>query len=588
MNKNIKRIMRSKASKRIVSGLTAAIMFFGMLPLGDIKSTLEDLNLFSISASAADDSPTDADETDERFKADKDTNGYRHITIVPSLLVEYSKHCVKYHKYHQYDIVKITTTGNEPMQAFNWGFMGLGSEEYPFGGSIEIGSSNEAIVLNLDAPLFNCVYDNVTLKNNGGNFKIAREFDLDQTQISKVNDKLPLLAKSVRHQENTTAATWNIEVVKPTAGNNKFLGNFGGFIGKMSKQGGKTSLTVNVTMSTAEGDSRDIAVAGAADNDLGLICGSMDEGTTLNFTLSGNRKVSSLTTSYGHIGGLVGRMESGAVLNYTGSNIQNNQTDIKTTASESYAGGIVGKNNGGTVKIALPNGTTTYPVTQLIEGTSGAGGVYGYYKPNDSDSSIDASKFSINCQVNGSGYDGGVFGVLDCSHNYSFGNTGTITSTHASGSATGYGGLIGRYNNSELSNKLEIGAVTSISNKSVSVSYYGGAIALIGEGITDEGGTEGGSAYVKFDGFTANTSGANEMTFGGIAAKADKAFVDANNITVNVNNSNHLFQGGAVVGSLEFGVLRLTGYTDITNAVATEASYKTGQIVGYRDNALVY
>ncbi len=596
MNKNIKKIIKSKASKRIISGVTAFIMFFGMMPLGDIKDTFEDMDLFSISATAVD---IDAEETDPRFMADKDANGFRHITVYPSLLVEYSKHCAIYKGYHQYDIITITTSGNENMQAFNYGFQGIGSEARPFGGSIEIGSSNEAIVLNLDAPLFNCVYDNVTLTNNGGAFKIAREFDLDQTQISSVNDKLPLLAKSVRHNENGTPAIWNIEVTRPTAGNNKYLCNFGGFIGEMSNEDGDTSLTVNITMNTVDDDAGDIVVAGTSNSDIGLICGSMDEGTTLNFTLSGNRKVNSLTTTYGHAGGLVGSMSSGAVLNYTGTNIQNNNTVIKTTASDKYAGGIVGYNEGGTVKFTLPSGVTAYPITQTISGTDGAGGVYGYYKPgsietedeviNALNSEIDTSKYAINCQVNGTGYDGGLFGVLEIENaqDYTISHTNTVTSTHSSGNATGYGGLIGRYNNSDLSNKLDIGAVTAASTKESSASYYGGAIAFVGESITDEGETSGGSSYVKLNGFTANATSADEMTFGGIAAKADNAFIDVNNVTINITGDKK-FKGGAVVGSLQSGVLRMTGVTDITNALADGASYKAGQIVGYRDNALIF
>ena len=588
---NIRRVV-----KRLVSFLIVFAVLMEMFPLFEFSgknqnSKIQNSNnpfVLSVQAAEVD------DETDERFMANKDANGYRNITIYPGILVDYSEHCQMYPYYHQFDNLTITTTGNENQNIFHYGFKGLGTDTYPFGGSISIGA-NQNITLNIDAPLFNAVYDSVTMtdSNNGGILRVSREFDLDQTQIKASNEGLPFIAKIIKHNSNSSSATWNISVVKPSAGDNPYLANFGGFIGSMDED---ASIAINLDMNATQADSGLITMTGVDDSDIGVLCGHMGTNSELTFSLIASRGVNSVSTAYGNAGGLVGSMDSGAVLYYTGTNIQSANTDVKTTAGDSYAGGIVGYNNGGTVSITLPSGVTAYPVAQNIEGTAGAGGLYGYYKPgaidtgnntiNALNSGINTGKYSIACQVNGTGYDGGLFGVFESENNYAVTGTATITSNHNSGSAVGYGGLIGRYNNDGLTEKLEIGAVMATSTNSASASYYGGAIAFVGDSITD-GSTDGGAVYVKFDGLTVSATGADSMTFGGLSAKADNAFIDANNVTIGVTGE-HKFKGGAVVGSIASGVLRMTGYTDITNTYANLLSYESGQIVGYRDNALIF
>lgn len=581
---NFKRIVQSRAAKRTVSGLTALALLLGTLPVGEIKTGVEKLGDLTLTAFAA---------SDPAFEYTIDTtNGNHNIDIYPSQLVDYSKDCQAFPEYHQDDHILITTTGNEKMQVFNCGFVGIGTDDYPFSGTIEIGANNEDIVLNIDAPLFNAVYNDVTLTNNGGNFKIARAFDPEQTQISETNRKLSLLAEKVCFGTGSPA-TWNIEVVSPTDGEDRMLKDFSGFIGNIDSN---TTLTVNVTMNGSGDDPGNLTIEG--NGDTGLICGSMGEGSVLDFSLTTDRKINSVTTESGHVGGLVGSMQTGAVLNYNGTNIINDNADLKTTSNESYAGGLVGNNEGGTANIILPDGVTSYPVKQYIEGSAGAGGIFGYYKPGEPvetdngdgtttivENSINIDKYDINCQVNGTGYDGGLFGVLETEYDYLI--TGkSLTSNHASGSADGYGGLIGRYANSDLTKTLSIGEVKATSSKGTA-AYYGGGIAVIGDYIENSE-VIGGSCYVKFDSFIANAAGANSMTFGGLVSIADNAFVDAKDVTVNITKNANRFKGGGVVGSLKSGVLRMSGITDLSNTYAEEFGFKGGQIVGYRDNALIF
>lgn len=340
---SIGRVLHNKAAKRVISGITAAALLLSMTPLQNVKEELDGINLFSLPAL-----PAAAAERQFSYTIDEAT-GNHIMQIFPSQLVDYSIDYQNFPDYHQEDHILITTTGNEPMQVFNYGFQGIGTVDYAFASSIEIGANNEAITLNLDAPLFNYVYDSVTLNNNGGNFLISRAFDIEQTQISAANEMLPLLAQYVEHKTSGSSATWNISVVSPTEGDNRIIGNFAGFVGELEQD---ASLTINLTMNktTDENgvivDGGDIILNGAADYGVGLLCGSMRSNSTLNFTLSGDRKAGNITATAGHAGGLVGCMESGAELNYTGSNIQNDSADIKSTAEDSYAGGLVGYNEG--------------------------------------------------------------------------------------------------------------------------------------------------------------------------------------------------------------------------------------------------
>ena len=525
--------------------MIAFVLLFGALPMNNIYDELSNMEFTSIKAYAV---------TPEEFTHADDDNGDFTVTIAPSQLAAYSQQCQIYDDYHQSDKLVISSMGGESSSRFFVeGFEGIGTEDCPFGGSVSI-DMNNSIVLNLDAPLFNYVYDSATINNNGNAFEISREYSqdekdaLDETHM----DTTPLLAKYVKHDDSNSNATWNIKVVHPTAGEDPYLGNFGGFIGSMCDS---AVLDLNITMNKVDANDNISPKILGYNTDLGLICGTMEENSSLNVSLSATRNIQIIDNSggseseMGHVGGIVGKMGFGSTLNYTGTNIQTSATQIKTSVSERYAGGIVGYNDGGTVKITLPSGVSAYPITQYIQGTAGAGGIYGYYKPaapiegdgltseetekNNLNSMLDTNNFSINCQVNGGGYDGGLFGVLESEYDYSISGTGTVTSKHNTGSAVGYGGLIGRYFSSDLSKTLLIGAVTATPTKTSDASYFGGGIAFVGESMDkDENGrdvTNNGSAYVKFDGFTlSNAAGANAMTFGGLAAKADQAFVDAN------------------------------------------------------------
>lgn len=570
MKKYISNFFRKKAGKRFVSGLTAFVMVFCALPAAEIGEKLSELDFTSITAKAESEPPSNY-----RFKHDSDNK----ILLSIQDFYDYAESIKTYPSYHQNDKITIQTSSGIT-QYYQRGFAGLGTSESPFSGSISI-EQGKTLVLNLDAPLFNFVTDTAVL-NNGDELKISRFYGKIPSGQSKV-DTTPLLAKNVIAASGTKAV-WNVSVEKPSATDEaslaQVLDDFGGMIGTM---GTNAKLTLNVTMDQQEGDMDPIEMKSTSN--LGLACGLLKTGAELSFSIGASagktiRNVTNISTTSGNVGGLVGEMESNSKFTFTGSNIQNVSANI-STAKDGYAGGIVGKIDKATV--VMPS-SSAYDIAQLISGTKGTGAIYGYYQPKSNETSIDLTKYRIDdtkAAVNGTGHIGGLFGVLECDHNYEFTANAIVKSKHTEGDASSYGGLIGKYSNTLLINTLSIGGLTTSTNlSSGKATYYGGAIGII---------DDTNASYVKFDGFTVNKAyNAGSLTFGGLCGKAAKAFVDANNVTIKVNGT---FAGGGLVGDLGDGVLRMTGTTDLSSAKSkapTSEAHNYGQIVGFRDNALIF
>ena len=570
MKKYISNFFRKKAGKRFVSGLTAFVMVFCALPAAEIGEKLSELVFTSITAKAESEPPSNY-----RFKHDSDNK----ILLSIQDFYDYAESIKTYPSYHQNDKITIQTSSGIT-QYYQRGFAGLGTSESPFSGSISI-EQGKTLVLNLDAPLFNFVTDTAVL-NNGDELKISRFYGKIPSGQSKV-DTTPLLAKNVIAASGTKAV-WNVSVEKPSATDEaslaQVLDDFGGMIGTM---GTNAKLTLNVTMDQQEEDMDPIEMKSTSN--LGLACGLLKTGAELSFSIGASagktiRNVTNISTTSGNVGGLVGEMESNSKFTFTGSNIQNVSANI-STAKDGYAGGIVGKIDKATV--VMPS-SSAYDIAQLISGTKGTGAIYGYYQPKSNETSIDLTKYRIddtNAAVNGTGHIGGLFGVLECDHNYEFTANAIVKSKHTEGDASSYGGLIGKYSNTLLINTLSIGGLTTSTNlSSGKATYYGGAIGII---------DDTNASYVKFDGFTVNKAyNAGSLTFGGLCGKAAKAFVDANNVTIKVNGT---FAGGGLVGDLGDGVLRMTGTTDLSSAKSkapTSEAHNYGQIVGFRGNALIF
>ena len=556
------RIEKKKIIKRAVSTFIAFVMLLNEIYVYNIL----DRDIFNkkssvIMASAADEDP--------EFK--NYTPGTNEIKIDIEDFVDYSEDCQKNPISHQED--KIIIKFRDVSKCICTGFAGIGTASYPFKGSIEILSGND-ITLNLDAPLFNYVYDNVKL-NNDSSLKISRYYYPDLG----TDETTPIIAQNVVNGEGS--ASWNIDLVPPIDTDNTYhLGNYGGFIGNM--QAG-TEVSLSVTMNTSEEDENSVAITGSGD--LGLACGHMGANSSLTFSLEHNRTISGISTDSGDVGGLVGEMETGADFTYNVTN----DTDFLASGtvistSNGYAGGIVGNYAGNSVTLGLPDGTTQYPIDQspkCTSGVGGAGGIYGCFKPaaalTDSNA-FDVSKYDIDCCVNGIGYTGGLFGVLETSFDVTIEN-GTVTVDHYSEGCTAYGGLIGKYKADNTALTLKIDGVTVSPTKTGSAAYYGGGI---GEIATDT------PAYVEFSSFTVDdASDVDDKIFGGLVASADNAYIKVSGVSVDANG----YMGGGLVGSLKNGVLQISGSNSILGASAGPGEgdeLKVGQYVGYRDNGLVF
>ncbi len=250
--------------------------------------------------------------SDPDFPHDDETTG--EIKVELEDFVEYAASCQVYSAYHQNDRIIIDSTYKTDF--FESGFPGLGTQSKPFGGSIEIGA-NASIVLNLDAPLFNYVYDTATI-NNGNTLSVSRYYMTN----GGADETSPIIAKNVYHDANQSeVVTWNINLTTPSDSTDHYLSRFGGFIGTMDDEKGAPKLALNVTMNkaslTKDGvtveDKSAVAINGSGD--LGLACGHMDAGAELKFTYTADREISGISTDGGDVGGLVGEMENGSIFN---------------------------------------------------------------------------------------------------------------------------------------------------------------------------------------------------------------------------------------------------------------------------------
>lgn len=606
MNKKLlKRINKTKAYKRVVSGLVAAVMFFGALPMLEISEKLGELDFYSINASAAE---HDESAVDIKFLPDPHT-GY--VELTPNNFVEYSKRAYEYHRAHQNDKIRLNVeAGGQTSNVLFRDFVPLGTEKYPFKGSITVDGLS-GIVLNLEKPLFDYVYDSVQVSRSSNVAGIDHyPLDISRYYSQGVNNLEPLLANNVIHDSSEEAVVnkWDINICTPKIDESPSatLRNFGGLIGKMwnnytySESGndtihsGAAKLELSVTMNKGTSDIEDVSIQG--DDNIGFACGTMETGTSLTLDLTSNRKIAEITTENGNAGGFVGKMEADSTFEYTCSSSPfDENTKIETKdSSKGFAGGIAGYSIGGNVVIS-----ENHTVNQTIIGVKGEGGLFGYYKPS-SDVTIETNVCKIdNCSLQGKGGSGGLIGVLESDKNVTISLNGNVRSKRAgTDTCDAYGGLVGLYKVDSKSHALTINGTSgkSVSADGASLAkVYGGGIGVIDD-TTSEEDENAGTSYVKFDGFTLDkAANAGKLTFGGLVGKGDKAFIDAKGVTIKTSEN---YKGGGLVGSLAYGVLRMDGTIDLSGAkssepdkndsTGTDETNEVGIIVGYRDDALIY
>ena len=497
---------------------------------------------------------------------------------------------------HQFDTIKLALIGDtgEMFQYSNddstLKFQSIGTEKYPFGGTIHINAVGSE-EMNIDTAFFDYVYDYTVISgDNGKHLKILTT--ADHTDAALANHVVHDDSEGVIYvgddgaddvEDQTTLksyANWTIETADYSTGAH----NRGSLIGELGQVVEGTNKPAKVTINYISNATGAVVDAGNA----GTICGKINGNSVLTVGSISGGATSNVTSNSGHAGGIVGEMLPGSVLNINGSSYFDPAGTINANTDNCYAGGIVGKNDSATVN---SSGFTT--ISNLITGTAGAGGIFGYYKPimaegeNDSDPylyTFDPASYTIGssssrCSVSSATAAGGLFGLL-----VNPGGDITISgsnTTYAQGNGAGtvFGGLIGRYQANSLDDTLEIkGAsasekLTVNTGRSGDLSNYGGII-----GIVD------GACFTKISDVTVDASDADRAVFGGAISQVDTGYAYISNLKVKANN----FHGGGVIGHSENGVIHLTGSTDLSEANANTGSSSYGQIVGYRDNALVF
>ncbi|MBO5576699.1 MAG: hypothetical protein J5956_10455 [Ruminococcus sp.] len=546
--------------KRVISIITAFTLVVASLPMSEISTKFRAINNYFNNSIVA--------------HAYSDVN--YDTMYSPRDFIVYSQAYRDHAENHFKDDITIAYNSGNPAEAFE-GFLSLGTEDYPFAGSITI-EGTVSHDLNIDQPLFDYVYDYVEVKSTDEDRNVVIQPTAGGTDA--------VFANHVLHDDGSktgavygtgtgqkSAAEWIIEIDKFDSNEYKH----GSLIGIMEANAEATVKLINNYRAVVE-----------SDENAGAICGTIKSGAKLTVSSITGSDMTSVTGNNGHAGGLVGEMKSGSTLTVSGTSFVSPTATIEAKGENHYAGGLVGYNDRATV--TLTNGYTA--IKNTVKGVAGAGGLYGYYKPimTDYAYTLNLDGFTVGdsakrCTVSCSGGAGGFFGVLDNPGGEITlsGSEGTVYSS-ATTDGTVYGGIIGTYKASSLDDILSVNGESSTVTLHINTSknnnnkYYGGVIGEIS-----------GAAFVSVADVDVSATNAADEYFGGVVGCVDNGYLYVNGITLSTfgSSNNNLYRGGAIVGHTESGVVHLTGKTDISNAMSgSGANY--GQIVGYRDNALVF
>lgn len=556
-NQKINRIchkLYSKYRKNVISLVTAAVLLVTSMPLADISGVVSKMVSTvtnAITAMAADtytDITNDikngvytiqnADDFKKLLNADPSV--YQNITVLFSN--------------NQSQFKSSDFTGIEK---------GLGSEEYPFMGTVKA-NEGSAINLPINFALFEYLSDSA---------------NLDTIIFARPEEKnSALLAENVIHGDVTSANKWKIKADPVDDSGATNYKSFTSVIGNM-----KNGATVDLDITLSNG----VKVEVSGGDNAGLACGTMDENASLDVNLS-----SSLLDVSGksNAGVFVGKMSADATLDIDKCN-----TLTGVNISANNAGGLVGSAENAEINVGEG---VTLTMTGSVTGSVTAGGLFGSYTYSKADSKeFDISKFSgmkmaLACSSGDtadSAAVGSVFGVLiNRTDSVKISITGTTNDTITSNfngtvRAGFYGGIVGRYSANALSSELALSDITVNVTGSCNALDFGGLIGKIGDNS---------KAYVSVKNTTIsiNNPTSSQNNYGGLVGYADQAFIDVGGkVTVTANNVSANQSVGGIVGKFnKNGVVRLGGETDLSEFYPKDPNKNGCQIVGNRGNALIY
>ena len=498
---------------------------------------------------------------------------------------------------YQHSSIVIAPHDNEGLDLSNTGFSGLGSEDYPFEGTIGFAGTYTGYIT-LDKALFNVL-------SQDAQFSSALNLEAANNMLD------PLLTKKYVKGNNDASSntiSLNLDAVSKQIDEEGTLAysSFGGIIGKIDTS---ASIALSVTSSVAVGQ---CAVNGTGNR--GFFCNTLGQNASLTVSgFTGNADFN-VTSTNGNAGTLVGLMDSGAHLTVTpeltftgsvngdsnagglvGSTAQSAVIELsdnysvsggKISSSNGNAGGLLGSLDDTDIRIAENKKVSVSGISLSSNNSTGAsGGLLGNCCISR-ETTFDLSKYSVNSvKITAGKYSGGVFGVLK---NQSANNTITVSNGEnisSNGKNThNYGGLIGKYQADQLTSGLSLNSLTISSEHNERKTSYSGVIAEVA-----------GKSYVKMDELNVKVkqNSENGTYFGGLIAYSsndanNSAFFDIGTVTISSDKNNKASYSGGLVGYLENGVIRLSGKTDISKIQPQEVLPGYGQLVGYRGAALVY
>lgn len=560
--------------KKAVAVMTSAFMLVSSLCLPEVSQEIKDI---VISASAKTSHPMttynvnslkELYEFSEKYKDDPDEYQYvdliidinGDITIQDELEFDSSNGKVKLH------------------------FYPIGTSEYPFGGKITLSMGmNDTQSMTVDKPLFDYIYDSVEIVNINDTSEDPTPQSIELVRENAVDS--PMFANNVVQDKysGSTPARWDFTV--------SCSGSCTGVIGAAGT--GSDAATVDMALLIKSTGS-----ISSETEDVGIICGRINKNSSVTARISSDaanaEDITAITTNASDksAGGFAGRMEVGSSLTIcTGTRLKLSSVD-RAVSGKKYAGGLVGYNDRGRVIIKeTPDSTseTVYQAKGTVKGNT-AGGVFGYYRVTASENRFSPDYYladETGCKISGVNAGGlvGELAAVAADIEYS---SHTVKSQFTSGyNASFYGGIVGLYSNTTLTNSFVADdanvIMTSDGGTFANNAYCGGVIGKIQ--------VKTSAVYIKTDNLTVDSAAFTAAYFGGAVGGAGDSgsMLDIGSIKVKFGNgTSNTFSGGGVVGSLTNGVLRLSGVTDMSQAVCGEASGTRGQIAGLRMSSLVY
>lgn len=483
-------------------------------------------------------------------------------------------------------------------------YLGLGSTEYPFTGTIT--GQTPAIITN--TTLFRGISSNA---------KIERNFSVEW----QGGGTKPMFAEMyVLENDGTIPVTFT-------------LGN-GSLLGTVKKAPDVTDACLTIGNVVTYQDTVQAGSSTSNDN-IGLICNTLESGTIKldGYTFPTNTEIN---TDSGAAGGLIGKMEGG-ILNIAsigGANISNlTISNLAVSTKSGSAGSIVGEMSetaeiqvnqdititNPTIKGKYAGGFAGKVVNSRLSGDkkitinspalsseenedSAVGGWAGYYivkGENHEDKILPAQikvvnpKVTMNGGVAANGENaGGYFGVLELQGDINYQISGTeqekknITSEYTAGSnGAGYGTIAGKVISNDKKSSLIINHVNSNSTTKGNSFYQGGLVGEIGENVY---------LQVKNAEITvSNTTAKKEVCgFGGVVGhlSSNSIISIADSVKVTISGNSKLNAGGGIVGNASSGsILEISGTTDLSGVnYNTNTSQYVGQLVGMQDCALIF